>query len=431
MTTGQPQAVLRHLRRLVLRDDASPADGELLEEFVARRDEAAFEALLRRHGPMVLGVCRRVLANQADAEDAFQATFLVLVRKAASIIPRAMVGNWLYGVAHNTALKAKAMKGKRRAMERRAAKAESAPEDDRQLQEFLDRELSRLPEKYRAPIVLCELEGKSLREAARQLSWPQGTVASRLARARALLAKRLSGQGLALSAGAVSLSQDVARAQVPAPLTVSTIQAASSSAAGGAIPPKVAALTEGVLKAMLLTKLKGTLAGLILVVVVFLGGGYLFPTRAADKGKELVIPIKTEEEKKTPDEEFNKEILAMEARFWEAGMKFDTDALEKLYADDFIGISARGRSDKPENIEAMKHVRDANVKFSAVEVVRLNKDAAIVTYKADWDVLNRAGTVLERRRDRRISSAWARRDGRWVVVFIQETLPKVDPGLGK
>src|SRR5437870_2955087 len=118
MATTALGAVLHNLRRSWLRqDDAGFTDGELLDGFVARRDEAAFEALVHRHGPMVLGVCRRVLRNDADAEDAFQATFLVLVRKAASIRPRGLVGNWLYGVAHTTALKARAMTTKRRAKE--------------------------------------------------------------------------------------------------------------------------------------------------------------------------------------------------------------------------------------------------------------------------------------------------------------------------
>src|SRR5262249_31376838 len=158
-----------------------------LERFVARRDEAAFEALVRRHGPMVLGVCRRVLRNEADAEDAFQATFLVLVKKARSVVPRALVGSWLYGVAHNTARKAKAMNSKRRAKERLAGAAPrpAAPaEACRQLHARLDEELSRLPDKYRAPVVLCDLEGKSYKEAARLLGWPQGTLSGRLTRAR-------------------------------------------------------------------------------------------------------------------------------------------------------------------------------------------------------------------------------------------------------
>src|SRR5216683_5726004 len=119
MATHAMNRVIWHLRRAALRQDgAGLTDSELLEQYVTRRDEAAFEALVRRHGPMVLGVCRRVLRNQADAEDAFQATFLVLVRRAASIRSRSTLSNWLYGVAHNTALKAKAMNSKRRTKER-------------------------------------------------------------------------------------------------------------------------------------------------------------------------------------------------------------------------------------------------------------------------------------------------------------------------
>src|SRR5262249_40654397 len=153
-------------------------DGELLESFVTRRDQAAFETLVRRHGPMVLGVCRRVLRNEADAEDAFQATFLVLVPRAASIRPPGMVGNWLYGVAHRTALKARARRAKRLAKEREAAarlKPEGRGETWEGLPALLDQELKTLPGIYRAAIVLCDLEGKSLQEAARHLGCPPGT----------------------------------------------------------------------------------------------------------------------------------------------------------------------------------------------------------------------------------------------------------------
>src|SRR6185369_8670349 len=142
-------AVISGLRRSL---DREVPDGELVDGFVVRRDDGAFEALVRRHGPMVLGVCRRVLGNEADAEDAFQATFLVLVRKANSIVPRAQVGNWLHGVAHKTALKAKAMARYRRFKEREAgaARGRDVTEDVREsLLEVLDGELSALPEKYR------------------------------------------------------------------------------------------------------------------------------------------------------------------------------------------------------------------------------------------------------------------------------------------
>jgi RNA polymerase sigma factor (sigma-70 family) len=186
MATVQLTSVLGRLRRAVLSHDGL-TDAQLLGRFIGQRDEQAFETLLRRHGPMVLGVCRRVLGNEADADDAFQATFLVLVRKAGSLTRQALVSNWLYGVAHRTALKAKAMNRTRRVRENEAARSAlaAAAHASRQPDELLERiddELSRLPEKYRLPIILCELEGKSLKEAAGLLGCPNGTVASRLAR---------------------------------------------------------------------------------------------------------------------------------------------------------------------------------------------------------------------------------------------------------
>ena len=208
MATSQMSEVIQHLRRVLLRDGAGLTDGQLLEDYISRRDEAAFAALVRRHGPMVWGVCRRVLRNHHDAEDAFQATFLVLVRKAASIASRELLANWLYGVAHQTALKARATAAKRKGRERQVTEMPepAVTEQDlwRDLQPLLDEELSRLPDKYRVVIVLCDLEGKTRKEAARQLGCPEGTVAGRLARARTMLAKRLARRGLALSGGALA-----------------------------------------------------------------------------------------------------------------------------------------------------------------------------------------------------------------------------------
>src|SRR5262249_18368629 len=152
----------------------------LLECFHARRDEAAFEELVRRHGPMVLGVCRRVLGNHHDAEDAFQATFLVLARKGASLRTRQLVGNWLHGVAYRTALRAKAMIAGRQRHEQRAREfaRPEPPADDgwQELLPVLDWELDQLPERYRVALVLCDLEGVTRREAARQLGVPEGTL---------------------------------------------------------------------------------------------------------------------------------------------------------------------------------------------------------------------------------------------------------------
>jgi RNA polymerase sigma factor (sigma-70 family) len=439
MATSQMNEVIRHLRRAVLlRDGAGLTDGRLLEDYISHRDEAALAALVSRHGPMVWGVCRRVLGNYHDAEDAFQATFLVLVRKAVSIAAKELLANWLYGVAHQTALKARATAAKRKVRESQVAEM-AEPEQTRQdlwhdLQPLLDQELSRLPDKYRAPIILCDLEGKTRKEAALQLGWPEGTVAGRLARARGMLAKRLTRYVGALSGGAlVTMLAQEASACVPASVVSSTTKAASLLAAGqvvaaGGISAKVITLTEGVLKAMFLNKLTGVLGVPILVAAVLLGGGgYLLTSHAQEKVTELTIPLKVVDKKKPADEDFNKTILALEAKMWEAVRNFDADALEKLYADDLICFSERGRSDKAANVEVAKRLGDTNIKFGKVEIVRLNKDGAVITYILDCDTVTRDGTVQTRWRNNRVSDTWARRDGRWVLVFSQMTqMPSAD-----
>src|SRR5437868_1022083 len=175
MAADQASRLFHHLRNArLLCEHAAVTDGALLERFLAHRDEAAFEALVRRLGPMVLGVCRRVLVDRHDAEDAFQAAFLVLVRKATSIRPRERVGHWLYGVARRTALKAKALAARRRLKEREAGELrprQAAAVEVEDWRPVLDEELSRLPDRYRAAVVLCDLEGKSRRDAARELGW--------------------------------------------------------------------------------------------------------------------------------------------------------------------------------------------------------------------------------------------------------------------
>src|SRR5262245_24389107 len=283
MATSQVSEVIQHLRRAVLlREGAGLTDGQLLKDYLGRRDEAALAALVRRHGPMVWGVCRRVLRNYHDAEDAFQATFLVLVRRAASIASPELLANWLYGVAHQTALNARATTAKRRAGGRQVTEMPEPAVTERDLlgdlQPLLDQELSRLPDKYRVAIVLCDLEGKTRKEVARQLGVPDGTLAARLARGRVMLAKRLAQRGVALSGGALAavLSQNVASAVVPTSVVSSTIKAASLFAAGHAatrvLSTKVTALTEGVLKAMLVSKLKYATA-VLLVFLTCVGGG--------------------------------------------------------------------------------------------------------------------------------------------------------------
>jgi len=171
MATPQAGSILRQLRQAVFRlDGAGMTDGQLLRSFLSRRDEAAFEALVRRHGPMVRSVCRRVLRNTHDADDAFQAAFLVLLRKAPSLAAREVVGDWLHGVAYRTALKARAAEAHRRTKERQILRREAIEEEARpDWHALLDQELGQLPEKYRVPVVLCDLEGRTRKEAARQL----------------------------------------------------------------------------------------------------------------------------------------------------------------------------------------------------------------------------------------------------------------------
>src|SRR5436190_23196360 len=164
MPNRQMNQIMQHLRSAgLLGEGAELTDGQLLDCFVSCREQAALEALVRRHGVMVWGVCQRVLRSQHDAEDAFQATFLVLLRKATTVVPRELVGNWLYGVAHQTALKARATRTKRRAREKQVMEMPEPAVTEQQLwndlQVVLDEELSRLPDKYRTVLVLCELEG--------------------------------------------------------------------------------------------------------------------------------------------------------------------------------------------------------------------------------------------------------------------------------
>ncbi len=278
MQTAGFRNVLDCLRTTISLPEAlNLSDGQLLERFVTARDEVAFEALLRRHGPMVLGVCRRLLSNPCDAEDAFQATFLVLARKAASILPREKVGNFLYGVAFRAAQKLRAASARRRERERQvrtlpepATLADGLWHD---LVPLLDQELSRLPEKYRLPLVLCDLEGRTRTEAAQQLRWPEGTVAGRLARARALLASRLARHGLPVSAGVLTalLAENTASACVPVALVAATGKAAlafvSSSVFATCVSAKVAILTTEILQIMLRSKLKVVMAGVLLAAV--------------------------------------------------------------------------------------------------------------------------------------------------------------------
>ena len=252
---------------------AIPTDAQLLQRFASARDEAAFALLVERHGPLVLSVCRRVLGTVQDAEDAFQATFLVLARKAGVIREPGLLGNWLYGVASRIARKARAGVSKRQMHEKQVrllpsleAPASAEPND---LGPVLDEELSRLPEKYRAALVLCYLEGKTNEEAAQLLRWPTGTVKGRLARARDLLRSRLARRGLQASALLLMSSLAAARARaaaVPGPLAESTARAGvgfAGGAQGAGTSPQAVRLALAVLRSRRSAKLLALVLGLL------------------------------------------------------------------------------------------------------------------------------------------------------------------------
>jgi RNA polymerase sigma factor (sigma-70 family) len=260
------------------------SDEELLERFVASRDErgeAAFAALVERHGAMVLGVCQRVLRNRHAAEDAFQATFLVLARKAAGLAHKGQLASWLFGVARRVALDAHARSSRLGAREKRLNGMLPATPPDcafvSELRAVLDDELAHLSERHRSAIVLCELEGLSRRQAAIRLGVSEGTLSSRLARGKARLRERLTRRGLEFSATAIAgiFARDAQAVTVPPTLFDSTVRCATlilgGSSLAGVVSTSVVTLTEGVLKAMLLSKLK--IVGLGLITLVLVTGG--------------------------------------------------------------------------------------------------------------------------------------------------------------
>jgi RND family efflux transporter MFP subunit len=286
MAGSERASILSRIRCLTA-EAGGASDAQLVDRFAANRDEAAFELLLWRHARLVHGVCLRVLHDQHDAEDAFQATFLALARHASRIARREAVAGWLHKVAYRVALTARGQRARRDARQKLIGAAEhiSVPADaearleNQELQRVVDQEIGRLPERFRAAVVLCYLEGKSVDEAAVLLGCPRGTVASRLARGRERLRVRLSGRGLAVTAGLAILPQANA---APRPLSlIPTLTAAAlrytagGAPATGIVSPRITALTEGVLRAMFLHRLKTGSVLLIAFLGVLLAGGGL------------------------------------------------------------------------------------------------------------------------------------------------------------
>lgn len=289
MASRQTTAVLGHIRKLAaIQGVKQLSDRELLRRFVDMHDEPAFATLVHRHGPMVLSACQRVLHRTQDAEDACQATFLVLARKAASERWQESIANWLYGVARRLALKARASTARRHVVEHGApSRSPADPLADitaRELQTVLDEELIRLPEKYRAPILLCCLEGHARDEAAQQLGWTLPILKSRLEQARDMLRRRLTRRGLTLSAAlaALTLAQPASAGSFPMALTNGTCQAALAiiaghGAAASLLPPGVAALVDSATRTLFITKTKIATLLLVAATIAAVSGGLLIP----------------------------------------------------------------------------------------------------------------------------------------------------------
>lgn len=285
-TSSLSDRLIAPLRRLAARD-LPQTDAQLLTAFVRHRDPAAFEAVVRRHGPMVYGVCRRVVGHAPDADDAFQAVFVVLARRAASVRPREKLADFLFGVAYRTALKARAKLARRRTREKQVDAmpdvAATSPDTWTDLQPVIDQELAALPDRLRLPVLLCDLEGRTQREAAAHLKLPPATLATRLASARRKLAERLSARGITLAGGALA-----------AVLTANAVKAVPSALAGmasgsalaavglgsGVVPANVLELSEGVLRMIATNKLK--LVTAVLAVCGLLAGTGVSFVKAAD-----------------------------------------------------------------------------------------------------------------------------------------------------
>jgi RNA polymerase sigma factor (sigma-70 family) len=304
MATAQLNSVVRYVHKLAAGNGSlARTDRQLLADFTARRDEAAFAALVARHGSMVLRVCRRALKHEQDAEDAFQATFLILARKSTTIRKPEALAEWLHGVAYRTALEVKRSAARRRGQEARLwtmmQKAAVSPTWD-DVQAVLDEEIQRLREPYRVAFVLCVLEGKSGPQAAAELGVKEGTVCSRLGRARQLLQQRLARRGIQLAAvlAALSVMESAGEASVSATLAQTTLRfgllVAAGDSAAGVVPSHIAALAAGVTRAMFVTKTKIAIALLLAGGLFAAGAGAMAHQALSPKNSETPAIAKSE-----------------------------------------------------------------------------------------------------------------------------------------
>ncbi len=420
-------AALRQIRALLEAGTfCGLSDRQLLERFLACRDEVselAFTVLVERHGPMVLGVCRRILADPHDAEDAFQATFLVLVRKAGSIRVDGSVGRWLFGVATRVAERARADAQRRRGRERSGlgciettvAESPLNAVDRADLRSVLAEELGRLPARLQVPVILCDLEGSSHEEAARRLDWPVGTVKSRLSRARARLRQRLTRRGLDPSD--LGLALPLAPTPLPRGLVEATTRAAQSliarsPATAGIVSAAVTTLTQGVLWTMFVTKLKLSAVALLLIAA---GSAALVGQATAQKPPEPPrripapdAPAGRAQEAPRSDDELD--IVMLERAWAQAIPRRDAAIVNRIMADDFEGIDPVGNSfTKSTYMPDLAHgvFSDQPIELDELKVRLFGGATAVATSR-----IKIAGHPTPSR----LTNLYVKRQGRWQCV---------------
>jgi RNA polymerase sigma factor (sigma-70 family) len=389
-------AVLRSFQQIVRAETVRElTDGQLLERFVSCGDEAAFAMLVRRHGPMVQGVCQRLLRHTQDAEDAFQATFLVLVRKAQAVGRPDLLGHWLYGVAVRVSAKARAVAARRRARELLSPELPDAHASKPALLSdwpIIDEEIRRLPAKYRVPFVLCYLDGMTNEEAAHRLKCPKGTLQSRLAWARERLRIRLIRRGVAPSAILfAALSSSSPSSAVPISLLRDTARAARAfggwASAADVMPARAAILARGVLHAMFLSKLK------IVTVVLLLGllplAGTSFWLRQAPAAEPIAAA--PEDPPKPPQDPPSSPLKKRDGNFTAREVlkkSFSTGATPRLVVETFNGsINVTAKSGNTVAIQVTKRSNaktqeEADAELKNIEVtMKQEEDGVHVTAK--------------------------------------------------
>jgi RNA polymerase sigma factor (sigma-70 family) len=407
-------------------------DKELLRRFVAWNDESAFRVIAERHGPMVLSVCRRALKCPHDAEDAFQATFLVLSNRAASIRDSASLGGWLHGVAARIALKIRRGRARQFRREQAVARPATGTAEHLTWAEFksaLDEELLRLPEQLRTVLVHCYLEGRTRDEAADHLGLTRSAVHGRLERARRLLAERLRKRGLALSTAVLPVA-------LCPPELLATVRASALVRDSGSVAPRVQSLANEVLKGTIMTKTKWATAALICMTTLAVGVGYTTAQPRTGDGKDTVnphVPVVTKSGRpKGSDDSDNLKntLLALDKHMWEAGAMGDWKERQKFFADDMVSISVVGKYGKADAALADQRTRTTDWTVRDAEIVRVSPDVAMLSYVYDCKVLSPDGKVLETRKDYRVVYTWAYRNGGWVIVFGHDDHGRLAKGTG-